>query len=142
MSANTWKKEFYPITAREAAEGTNLEAVRHSLQKWKGLRPDNMKKHKLILKYGEILYKGEEVIVMGDTSCSLCVKHDTRFGACGTCPLSRSRGGNRCDRTRAREEKSPWGAWITYNDPEPMIAALEKAEARLLQEQARKRKAG
>jgi hypothetical protein len=142
MSGKTWLKEFFPVAACDAAEGTNLEAVRHSLQKWKGLRPDVMKKHHVRIRQDHIHdRKGDLVMIMGDASCALCHKHDMWFG-CSSCPLARVRSGKRCDRERQSEEVSPWGAWVTHRNPEPMIAALEKAEARLLADSARKRKAG
>lgn len=148
MSGNTWLKEFFPVAAYYAAKGTNIEAVRHSLQKWKGLRPDAMEKHHVCIRdndanvYANVYdQKGNLVMFMGDASCALCHKHTGRF-SCSSCPLARVRSGKRCDRERQHEEEAPWGAWVTSRDPEPMIAALEKAEARLLADSARKRKAG
>jgi hypothetical protein len=49
MRLTTWEKEFYPITAEEFEKGTNDRAlVDHSLRKWRGLRIENLRRHKLI----------------------------------------------------------------------------------------------
>lgn len=47
MSKDTWRAEFFPTDASTARNMTNLEAVRHSLRKWRGLTPDNLKAQKL-----------------------------------------------------------------------------------------------
>ena len=44
MSLKTWKKEFYPQSAKRTKQS---EAVEHSLHKWRGILPANLKKHGL-----------------------------------------------------------------------------------------------
>ena len=46
MSFTTWCKEFYPVPASDF-DGVDKpkEAVKHALNKWRGLLPKNLKKH-------------------------------------------------------------------------------------------------
>ena len=44
MSLETWKAEFYPVSAHEAI-GSELEAAEHSLRKWQGRAEPNLEKH-------------------------------------------------------------------------------------------------
>lgn len=163
MSKQSWLDEFYPTDAETAGNWTNLECVRHSLQKWRGLTAESLAKHDVVNRSGEVfapqngdLNRGKTVIIISGASCSLCVKHfnsdDWAMSArerCKSCPLARARGGAPCDRaSRAdkvvdifgQDEKiSPWRLWYNLRDPSAMIAALEKAEARLVAESNRKR---
>jgi len=43
MSIETWMKEFYP--AQATAYVSNLEALRHALLKYEGLRGDALERH-------------------------------------------------------------------------------------------------
>lgn len=38
MSLETWKAEYYPISARETKQA---QATAHSFKKWEGLRREN-----------------------------------------------------------------------------------------------------
>lgn len=42
MSLKTWKAEFYPITATQAATRGDLAAAEHSLKKWEGALADGL----------------------------------------------------------------------------------------------------
>lgn len=85
MSADTWFDEFYPISAQEIARRSNdpMVLTQHSLQKWKGFLPENLKKHDIS--------STDEIDVEGDaSSCSLCVKYTVDIDAekrCKRCPL-------------------------------------------------------
>jgi hypothetical protein len=46
-----------------------------------------------------------------------------------TCPLALARGGFRCDIQAPSEQSTPYETWLRDKDPEPMIAALEAAQA-------------
>lgn len=144
MSKDTWRAEFFPTDASTARNMTNLEAVRHSLRKWRGLTPDNLKAHGLrVSANGSIMDGPQSVLGIDDTTCSLCVKHFAVYGMltakerCRSCPLARARSGYPCDKTTRKETDlmSPWRVWMVHEDPRPMIGALEKAEATLVKAQ-------
>lgn len=149
MSTETWKAEFYPVDA--STKMTNLEAVRHSLKKWRGLTPENLARHDVNinarpdggLAVGRLLQgEGSDGLAINSVSCALCHKHSDEFHYCRTCPITRAVG-SRCDRVRFEEGStewtSPWHKFDRQADPMPMITLLKKAEARLLKDQARKR---
>lgn len=142
MSLETWKAEFYPIPAADGSIKTNLQAVQHSLKKWKGLWKDNIQKHGIgITGYGNIEDVTDYLAIDAD-SCALCVKHynDVRVG-CAACPLSRVRSGVRCDARKKGESDSPFTQWAMHHNPSLMIHWLQKAEAALLKDQQRKKNA-
>jgi hypothetical protein len=118
MSLQTWKDEFYPIHAFKAV-GSELEAAKHSLRKWIGLRKENLEKHGLERKGREI--SSTDFInfpfSISESSCALCQYHD---GYCNDCILYTL--GNGCE-----EEGSEYIIWVNEGDPEPMIKALEEA---------------
>lgn len=137
MSIKSWEKQFYPNDIEDKC--TNLEAVQHSLKKWRGLVPVELKKHGLTTS----IYHGvaDEVgnrFPIDSTSCALCYKHDQVSG-CRTCPLTRIRG-VRCDKARKDEQLSPWSQWTIRQQPGPMIMWLKRAEQALLKEQQRRKK--
>lgn len=124
MSLETWMSEFYPVGAQDAT-GHPLEAAQHSLQKWIGLRADNLERHDLKVDWGDIVDKvnGEEFLI-DDSSCSLCVFAE---GDCGKCPLYDVRGGHHCCEPRGGEDHgSPFSFYLKTGDPKPMIGWLEK----------------
>lgn len=135
MSIQSWKKEFYDIPASDAA-GSDLEAVEHSIKKWKGLTLRNLSKHGLMKERGRQTIKegvNGEAFWVSASSCALCVKHlAVAIGDedCGNCPLSEVRG-IRCDHMRLHEITSPYGDWMDKSDPGRMIRWLEKAKARV-----------
>lgn len=112
MSKKTWKEEFYPIPADEVPL---KRAVAHSLKKWRGLLPRNLKKHGL----------KEAPIEFGMSStCALCVNytaHPASGDMCDGCPLFEI--GHEC-----QGQGSPYDQWATHDDPRPMIAALRVAK--------------
>lgn len=138
MSLLTWKAEFYP---RDAADVPKEEAVAHSLQKWIGLRAENLKKHNcerycnwireiLTPSYADDL---NNIFYVDSGSCVLCLHYlkdqseSPRW--CEQCPLARVRGGFSCSvrmPPETGELRDPWLAWTKYEDPEPMIMWLEK----------------
>ena len=148
MSVNSWLKEFYPVDASEGM--TNLEAVRHSLKKWRGLKPENLERHRVDVKApagyfrsGRLLTgRSQGHLLINDSSCALCHKH-SEVDDCKSCPIVRTVG-RRCDKRVYVGDTgggtSPWHRFDDMSDPEPMIAVLEKAEAALIREQARRKK--
>lgn len=138
MSISSWKKRFYPVDVDEKL--TNLEAVQHSLKKWRGLVPVELKKHGLtVTAYSDIADKQGSQFSIDSTSCALCFKHD-QINNCRTCPLTRVRGGVRCDTSRKDEQLSPWSQWTMRQQPGPMIMWLMRAEQTLLKDQQRRKK--
>ena len=113
MSLDTWRKEFYPVTAAKVPK--NL-AVQHSLTKWIGLRKSNLKKHDVVLiinKYDVSIRYGRDSISITCESCALCQIYLV-VGAkdeCYLCPL-----------------ENCVNEYVTFRneqDPESMIKLLE-----------------
>lgn len=153
MSLTTWCNEFYPVPADDVSV---QNAVAHSLQKWKGLRPENLEKHGLI-RYGDREIREVESpplrsyvpsLAIDADSCALCYHFlrdedtdefdDDGDVVCSRCPLHQTLGHD-CDHAGG-----PYDLWlgrikdvnrqrVIYNHasstPEPMIAALEKTLA-------------
>lgn len=132
MSLETWKQEFYPITAQEAAKLSMLGAIEHSLRKWTGLTVEN-------LRYHEMRYAGSSIVdipgvefPITDETCSLCQKYVSPVTAplapCAKCPLYLSRGMVPCVLRNDDEISNPYYAFIYHRSPMPMIKALTLAK--------------
>lgn len=124
MSLKTWKQEFYPIPAQEAAEKGMIACIKHSLQKWIGLRPENRARHGVkgvkriySTKFG--YYDGCLDIDSG--TCSLCQKYDKTSLFCDSCPIYRATG-----KVCHSWVGSPYGQYTFDGSPEPMINVLTK----------------
>lgn len=129
MSLQTWKAEFYPVSAQ--SDVARADPVAHSLRKWRGLTPENLARHG-VWRVGSCAI-GDDTVTMAidETTCSLCVwygEHDElcRY-SCRLCTLYATRGCF-CYMPRADEGLSPWRAWTHNGDPLPMIQALEAAQ--------------
>lgn len=129
MSLKTWKAEFYIIPAGKAAKKTKLEAIEHSLQKWMGTTPANLKKHRVVYKDhsvveiipdGRMFYEMPSFEFTGG-NCSLCEKYVVvswqKPTNCSKCPLSERNGQKDCIREYRQS---------AYN-PDAMIKLLEGA---------------
>jgi hypothetical protein len=133
MSLQTWKKEFYPVPADDVEAP---DAIAHSLQKWIGLRPENLKKHGVQIKHRaveNINPHGLEdygYIPISDSTCSLCAVYfeEDSYDGCSACPLALARGGAACDNPMDGEGMSPYDVFTRSSDPEPMIMLLKKAQ--------------
>ena len=121
MSIATWKAEFYPTD--NFADMSAEEAVRHSLQKWKGLKHDQMQKHEVEWSQTGLCLVGIEEgrIRIDSDSCALCYLYNDHY--CARCPLKQARA-VRCDVPRDDEEASPWA--LRFKKPEAMIYWLER----------------
>lgn len=119
MSLKTWKEEFYPIDAEYVSEE---DAVEHSLRKWIGLRKENLDKHRISTGWTGIS-DGDEDVYIDSSTCALCQRYfdDEAVNECASCPLFDLLG-KRCD----NGDDSPFVIWGEYENPEPMIAALEQ----------------
>lgn len=117
MSADSWRSEFYPVDAETVAKhGDAVKAVEHSLQKWRGALPKNLKKHGLSC---------APLAFIADT-CSLC-KMYISGRCCRACPLYVSRGEVACTDERSDELINPYDSYVLGHNPKPMIEALELA---------------
>jgi len=119
MSLKSWKAEFYTIDAKNVSEEN---AVAHSLQKWIGLRPENLNKHEVSFLANNVIGDDSNILDIDGESCALCVHHVHHVVAqnhCKECPLLVYLG-KTCD----GEPDSPYGYWLDTADPEPMISAL------------------
>lgn len=124
MSIKTWKKEFYPIPANETSKE---DAVKHSLQKWKGLLPENLIKHRLHLSKGNSYviqeYKAHRFYVVSTDTCSLC--HHFKIGEnCSNCPLNTLMGESCSVDFDKANITNNYAVFATTGDPKPMIEAL------------------
>ena len=148
MSLETWKAEFYPI---EASKVSKKDAIDHSLQKWLGLLPENLAKHRctmldqMVIDLDGDRYDPPNLYIYSEC-CALCLLHHTDDATtenedgdevlCEACPLYKVRGNVPCDAERSDEGESPWHCFtrIAYGmklptyDPKPMIFWLQKAK--------------
>ena len=132
MSLTSWKEEFYPI---DAAHPDALKApAAHSLQKWLGLRPEALARHKVYLAIDEVSEKGRVVsrngsgMYVDSYHCALCERYLKRLpmNTCSRCPLYKLLNHVSCD----EGDDSPYDCLVEHKDPEPMIAALTELARR------------
>lgn len=123
MSLASWKREFYPITAIQAAKTKDPGAiVEHSIRKWEGALPENLRKHGL-RKMGidpEISEVSGKRFPINFESCSLCRAYLSRRSACRECPIYLMRG-HVC--------AAEYGRWNATGDPKPMLRLLRRTLA-------------
>lgn len=148
MSITTWKEEFYPVPASSVPKEMS---ARHSLKKWQGLLPENMKRHKVKRVVGgwmpdsAIEDKDGWKFEFCGATCALCENYqiDTYSNPddddiCRKCPLFKVLG-RACDNS-TEDKPSPWHAFSHKNNPKPMIEALTKT-AEIEREASEKRAA-
>ncbi len=124
MSLESWKQLYYPITAEKAAKLSPHGIIKHSLTKWRGLRPEVLAEHELRIEFSWIKDKTADNLPITGQSCSLCEKHydysKDESDSCSSCPLAQlGASGTDCF--------TEYRHWRDTRDPEPMIALLEKA---------------
>lgn len=124
MSLTTWKKQFYP--KKPSSRMSWITATEHSLKKWMGALPGNVKKHGVEYKSHHIVHKKQYNLRMSFSylTCALCVKSmsikikDHIY--CSVCPLQKMLGRS-CDE---------YGVASIYeqstNNPTAMILTLQK----------------
>lgn len=76
MSLQSWQDEFYPVEADQPQ--TQLDAARHSLQKWQGVMKKNLKRHGLTL--NRFLIR-PEIVHASDDDYEALVNLDSRGGS-------------------------------------------------------------
>lgn len=129
MTLKTWKKEFYPITAKQAARGSVIKALQHSIQKWEGLKKSNLRKYgvETNLSFHRILDDDDCHMNIDAESCALCHKfYMKNDGSCEGCPLYNVRGETRCDQ-RGSNSNNPFRHWLETGNPSVMLEWLHKA---------------
>lgn len=127
MSLATWKKEFYPVEARDAA-GSDVEATEHSLRKWRGLTSRSLKKHNMKRAPNtSVIYQATDSpeILAWSAAAPTCALCQRAHYACKECPLYAARGGFACTDPRPKESRAPWGKWLDSGSTRPMVAALK-----------------
>ncbi len=132
---NSWEKEFYPFTAEEACY-TELQAVDHSILKWKGLTKENLEKHDLVKEHDGLRIIGHNPyfdLRISAKTCALCLRYNND-GCCDGCPLAEVRGDINCSES-IDGENSPFDHWVGTGNPQPMIEWLEKARELVLRKQ-------
>lgn len=123
MSIESWKEEFYPISAHKVLP---FDALEHSLRKWEGFRDENLAKHGLDVSrhFGikqDFINEDEAENFIGVNTCACCVHWYTK--GCVGCPLYHARNDQKC----YMGDESPYTIFQRSADPEPMIALIEKA---------------
>lgn len=118
MSIETWKKEFYPVSA--TSRMSKKAAIEHSIKKWEGLLPENLKKHNVVISRYGVIYDGKINFEISDQSCALCQKY---FGECCIkCPLYEKLGFE-CGKGKI-EAGDGWVSYMEEGDPELMLKNL------------------
>lgn len=125
MSFATWKKEFYPCVPDPKWD--DIKCLEHSIQKWIGLRPENLDKHGVIFDWMGVHERANSIsLEIAFSSCACCIRAEATHEAhiadtcshveteegcndcepltghaheqyCEYCPLYQSRGGFACD---------------------------------------------
>lgn len=142
MKKLTWKDwhfKYYPVDAEHVSKAN---AIAHSLQKWRGLRPETLAKYglrtscakhamdyALVIEADKTRTTTEFKFYCDDESCALCVHFsdddEDLDGTCFRCPLFKVLG-EKCDASHVGNV-SPYTHWRRTGDPELMIIALQKA---------------
>lgn len=125
MSIDSWKAEFYPVTARQLAlprddpgkNATDLELIDHCIKKWEGLKPENLTKHEIYLTDDKDVApiwvvggSAPDFVAINSSSCALCIRHlepvDEDSLPCDQCPITLSRGAS-CDTDLRTDPRLP-----------------------------------
>lgn len=143
MSFYSWKREFYPRPAHRVAR---KDALAHSLKKWEGLRPSNLRRHGVVMVNARVFAEAcpEKFLSVDADSCALCYWYTNQKRVdkpCRGCPLERVRGGS-CDEWCGADgmSESPYVHFLKasrnedLSDPEPMIFWLRQADKMLTRE--------
>jgi len=129
MGLSTWEEEFCPVEAGQCASG-NQAMLEHSLRKWRGAIPANLRKHGVEYKHSASIVDVENsaVFTFNCQSCALCqVYHNERteqgrgIPDCTGCPLNDMFGGPCC-----YSNPDPYAVFLKTGNPQPMIEALTK----------------
>lgn len=127
MTIKSWTNEYYPVTSDDCLEGSQFA---HSKLKWKGLRPEHLKRHELTIDHHDNLVNQDPddpaTFVISGATCALCVQAYTKWADeryvgdklyCEFCQIFLLTGHTCHDE---------FSKWVTDHDPEPMIALLSR----------------
>lgn len=123
MSLKTWKQEFYPTEVNQVSPHNSLN---HSITKWTGLLPENLKKHGVKYVYGMLSDGIDSFAITTSSTCSLCFHFAHK--ECELCPLYIVRGNVQCDSPKGDERENPYHAFTYRDNPQPMLDWLHKAK--------------
>lgn len=139
MSMQSWLRTYYPISADALETATpfsnvgELILLEHALQKWTGLKPENLESHDVRLDIDQglpVVGRRPVELIIDASSCTLCIRYieseDTVL--CKNCPLYRVRG-VACDKPIKGEslDEAPYGVFLRDEDPTEMIELLVTA---------------
>jgi hypothetical protein len=120
MSLSSWKREFYK---RPAKKTSRKFALQHSLRKWIGLKPSNLKKHSVFISDFSVVdgNTSRGSLQIDDQTCALCVHFlNSPVHDCKGCPLTEI--DNCC-----LDGDSPYDEFLHHGKVMPMIKALKDA---------------
>jgi len=126
MSLASWRKEFYPRSAKKTSK---RNAARHSLRKWVGVKRENRRKHGVVMKtspYRYLLDADRNIMILNADTCALCHWYSNHFGSehqCANCPIVKA-GCPSCV-----EENSAYNRFNETGRTSVVIRVLEKAVA-------------
>jgi hypothetical protein len=133
MSIETWKKEFYPVTADKCPKNKKA-ALRHAFKKWRGLLKKNLRRHGLIRQGSWIgskhdlaitKYISSGILVIDGDTCALCKMYEDDDCNKGKeyCPLVNNSdwwwGGSGCERA--------WEQFVEWGRATPMLKRIVNA---------------
>lgn len=118
MSIETWKEEFYPVSA--TSRMSKKSAIEHSIKKWEGLLPENLKKHGVVLDRCGDIHDDEVKFEISDLSCALCQKYF--WECCIKCPLYEKLGFE-CGKGTIKDGDG-WKSYMEEGSPELMLKNL------------------
>ena len=120
MSFESWKKEFYPVDAREEfydekpTREKTRSAILHSIRKWEGLTETNLNLHEATRDSFLIWFENDSIsFEVGPRTCALCCLFDSD---CNRCRLYCTFG--HC------EKISPYQEFQDSGNVEPMLNIL------------------
>lgn len=130
MSLRSWLATYLPTPADHPDNTASaVAALRHSLHKWTGLRPEVLKSYGIVKQSRTVIRDSDGFIFsVTGSSCSLCQFSRNRdillFPIeCSRCPIASPRDEElfTCD-----SDDSPYEHWLCTGDPEPMIQLLSE----------------
>ena len=95
-------------------------AIEHSIKKWEGLLPENLKRHEVAIDVCGDIHDDEINFEMCDESCALCQKYVHEF--CVKCPLYKKLGFG-CGRGTIKDGDG-WKSYMEEGSPELMLKNL------------------
>jgi hypothetical protein len=124
VSLNSWKFEFYPTPASDCKSG--IEAVEHSLQKWKGLTKKSLKQHGMRQWKDTLFYEpadpsDDDMFSLDSDTCAMCEIFFDGDRLCDLCPIKLTTG------MECSDDNSIYQRYIrTGNGARKMVAVLKK----------------